>query len=972
MDFVTALLTVGDADNAAAEYALAFMKAVCVSPENWIAKVSHQFVGQCFRVLGLNFTVSVDAFSQTQDHPYRNDNPNYIFDPVPLLMQKVDTFLDRLPQVLAEFGDILAEHSQGTRYDELTQPVPCYLNLVMKWVKVVHAMTTTMQLSSSTALDRFLCEPLARMSFSILNGLSKLLPKFELDIVGFKEICLSLTVDVRYGVFYQDTCAEVVPPMLDMFREYYKTFCGAEKSALDFVYCILTVVMKNDDSYIKAYQFLKTMINQFASSSDQGQNLYLRPFTNELITDKFLVLQFGSLNESNSKPLLMAILKYLMTLQRHLISTECFSNRFHEVLLQVVLRMSSSSAAVASLAAEVYIKLSLRQHQERDIAQHILESYIKISNKQRKNVTYAQFRAELTRYLKTLIRHFPALQEFEFYAYVLTAPNAMIELSLIAAQSVNVLFELNMAEYSTVPEARDQVNEILRCLPYFLRSSNKAATRPVLYSIYGLVDFDSVAESDVELLLTLETCCLDNFLNDDTLSESEFYGLYSNISSSVEATGNIQIHTSASRALRDEQVRLKVELYTTDLEDSENQELLKTFAQSLRRIHALLMANKLHVRYVTDMYETLVKFVLETPTQNDNITLYGSECLATMLILLHRELKDSDDEMGVRIYTLVQQLKDFCVSELSNVDHALKRAKFMFCSILTLHSGQLSYLNLDSDTYDLILESLISLPQKSQPEGTKLTHSYVRELHFEFRQLIRAPEIELPNNRIWKVFVQYKSYPPALKFLDAEIEELIGALMECRVETYAHCLPVLQMHIYKEASAKKRALAALTAHLRLIDGNCSAFDSWMLRLIIFHDSLNLLIKNMRVRRLEATSSRERNRLLPLQHILTLVADFRLQESHIMNMAKMVHILKEEVVGAQESSEIESFITQISKFKYQVEDEHLEASDNENFVGKLKALPPGALDFWQHNALRELSRLSASQTREVPSSAGESS
>jgi len=65
---------------------------------------------------------------------------------------------------------------------------------------------------------------------------------------------------------------------------------------------------------------------------------------------------------------------------------------------------------------------------------------------------------------------------------------------------------------------------------------------------------------------------------------------------------------------------------------------------------------------------------------------------------------------------------------------------------------------------------------------------------------------------------------------------------------------------------------------------------------------------------------------------------------------MVYTLKEEAVGPQEKPEIESFITRISAFKYQAEDELLEITNNEDFEGKLKALPPGPLNFWQHNAL----------------------
>ncbi|XP_043648815.1 uncharacterized protein LOC122617155 isoform X2 [Drosophila teissieri] len=943
MEFVSAISTVGNAKTVASEFAIAFLKAVTSDPDNWIAKVSHQFVGQCFRVLGLNFNVSVQAFSQTQDHPYRDDNPNYIFDPVPLVMTELDKFLDRLPRLLAEVGELMAKDSQGTKFDELTQPLSCYLNLILKWIKVVQVMCRNMQLSNSTSVDRYLFEPLARMSFSILGGLAKLLPKYE-NFSGLKGICLALAMDVRYGIFYQDTCDVVVPPMLDIFREHYKTFCGTEKSALDFVYCILTV-MSEDNCYIKAYEFLEDMIRQFAENSEHGH--HLRCFTNELITVKYVVLQFETLKDCNSRPLLLATLKYLMTLQRNIASTECFTKRFHEELLHVVLRMSVSSVTVASMAAKVYITLSQRQHQEQEIVQHILETYVKIPQNPRKNITYEQFRNELTRYLKALIQHFPAVQEFDFYAFVLTARNVRIELSLIAAQSASIIFEMHMAEYSSLPMACDQINEFLRCWPRILKAASKQnGTRPLIYGIYGLIDFDAVAECDADLLLNLESCCLDNFLNDDTINESEFQNLYVNISRSVDATGNIQIHTSTSRALRDEQASLQLQLNNTDHESPEMQELLKVYAKSYMRVHAVLMVNKLHVRYVADIYETLAKFVLEMPTLNENITLYGSESLATMLVLLHGDLKDSNDEMIEKISSLVKQLQDFCVAELGKENIDLKRAKFFVCSILILHINQLPYSILDSAAYDKILEVITSPPRESQPES--LSNTYVADMHHMFRLLMKTEEFVVPTNRIWKLLMQYKM--SSLKYLDSEIEELINVLIEYRIESYLHCMSVIQLHIYKDSNVNKKGSIALTAHLRLIDKNSSALDSWLLRFIIFKDSLNLLIKNMRIRRLEVTNSSQRNRLLPLKYILNMVLNLRLDELKFLTIAKLLHDLKDETIGSQENSEIENFITQISTYKYQAEDEHLEATKNEFFEGRLKPLPPGPLNFWQHKTL----------------------
>lgn len=61
------------------------------------------------------------------------------------------------------------------------------------------------------------------------------------------------------------------------------------------------------------------MLNKFADEQQRNQQgvLYLRLFTDELVTDKFLVIQFEMLKEQNSVSLIMATLQYLNTLQRY-------------------------------------------------------------------------------------------------------------------------------------------------------------------------------------------------------------------------------------------------------------------------------------------------------------------------------------------------------------------------------------------------------------------------------------------------------------------------------------------------------------------------------------------------------------------------------------------------------------------------------------------------------------------------------
>ncbi|KAH8258196.1 hypothetical protein KR038_007653, partial [Drosophila bunnanda] len=950
------------------KFAMAFLKVVTSDPENWITRASHNFVRQCFRLLDLRFNVAIEPSFWTKDHPYRTDNPNYHFIPEPKLMDDVRTFFESLPVLLSHYASALKLDVENCRFDRLTHPVSAYLRVVTIWTKVVHSICGIVQEPDTISSDGYLCEPLARMSFFILDGLSALLPEYA-NFNGLKDICLSLAMNVRYGIFFQDTSEVIVTPMLDMFKVHYRTFCGVEKSALDFVYCILTIKMDEPDAYIEAYEFLDTMLKQFATSKerDQGNKSYLHMFTNELITVKYVIIVFDTLKRSASKPLLMITLKYLLTLQSHLASFECFTIPFLEILLQLTLRVPHSFSVASCLAAKLYVVLSQRKYEETDIAVHILEVYIKSKGNSRKNPSYEQFRSELDRYLRTIGLFFPALHRFEYYNLILSARNAPIELSLIAAQSASILFERLMADYSTVPEALKQVHLFLRCWPGLVQSaSRQTGTRAVLYSIYSMVDFVAVARSQKEvmpihifslhlcgkifiyiyfqLLLNLESFCLEHFLKDDTLSETEFEGLYQNIYRSADATGNKLIHTTAANYIREKQAQLISLLNATDTEETETVELLETYALSVRSLHSLLIVNKFADHHLADIYPTLAKHLFEKRAQNENLIRYGSESLATMLTSLYVKRDKSNDVMGIRISLLVDQLLDFCHSELSNLNLDFVRAKYLFCSTLILHIANLPDLSLDDAIYGTLLDWLILPPRNSDPELQ--VEGYVAEMHFVFRRFIQSEHVVLPNNRIWKVLVQYKM-GPAFNYLDFELEKLIGVLLEYRIQGYIRCVPGILLHVNGDKkTSKTRFSSILTAHTNIIKRHATAFDSWFVRLIVFQECMKFLAKSMVVRRLAVTSSRQRNRLLPLGSLLHLLTALRLQESHFLMIAKSIHTLKEEVMGPEESFEMESFITEISKFKHQCEDEQTDVEKNENNKGKLIPLPPGPLTDWQ--------------------------
>lgn len=139
-----------------------------------------------------------------------------------------------------------------------------------------------------------------------------------------------------------------------------------------------------------------------------------------------------------------------------------------------------------------------------------------------------------------------------------------------------------------------------------------------------------------------------------------------------------------------------------------------------------------------------------------------------MLVLLHGDLKDSDGEMIDKVSGLVKQLQDFCVSELRKEKLNLKRAKFFVCSTLIMHINQLPYLSLDSAAYDKILEVLTSPPRESPPELP--SNTYVADMHYMFRLLIKTEEFDLPTNRVWKLLMQYKMVRVPFCFFFREYE----------------------------------------------------------------------------------------------------------------------------------------------------------------------------------------------------------
>lgn len=138
--------------------------------------------------------------------------------------------------------------------------------------------------------------------------------------------------------------------------------------------------------------------------------------------------------------------------------------------------------------------------------------------------------------------------------------------------------------------------------------------------------------------------------------------------------------------------------------------------------------------------------------------LYGYECLALMLILLHCESDDLEDahEHIARSVQLAEMLRDDCVRKLSNLSQNLPQAKSLFCAIVVLHLGLPSNLTLNALTYDTLSAGLSDVTLALNARSDTLALSYVQEMHLLFRQLHENELIVLPTYRVWKLLLQYK------------------------------------------------------------------------------------------------------------------------------------------------------------------------------------------------------------------------
>ncbi|KAH8369658.1 hypothetical protein KR093_000567, partial [Drosophila rubida] len=945
------------------KYAYSFIETVAHYPHNWLGPVSHNFVGQCFSVLGLNFNVTLEEFEQTYDHPYRDANLTYIFSAVPFALRGVESFFDQLPTLLAYYGrEIMKDKPRNSgllqKFYELTQPVPCYLEVVDVWTLVVRSITDNLQRDDNT-IDKFLVEPLARLSFSMLRGLVKLMP--DSTHVKLKDICLRLAVLARYGIFFVKTYDFMLTPMLDIFEQHFELFC--ERSAISFVHSAFSCEMSDKSSFVQLYKFLEKMLNMFGDGQqmDADGNLYLRIFTNQLITDDFLAIQFETLKPFNRNVLLMSTLQYLQTLQRHLASTEAFPIRFVEQILLVLLN-GSATQAVCSMAAQLYVTLSRRQYDEKEIVVHIIETFLKTQHNSRRCASYDQAISLLQNYLKDLMEHFPALQRFDHYIFVMYALNVRDELILFTAHSIYAIFELYTQQYHNNELARQEVQRLLNHWPRLLkRNAQRSATRAVLLGIYCIVDFRALAKDNLELLKNLETYSLNMFLTDQSLNVTEFASLFVNICDSIEVSGNKELLVMTAQTLQDQYAEISVQLISLDGQEhqSELEELLESYALCVSRLYSLLKVNMLRGHQVCDMYDTLASQLFSAAKVNESLALYGYECLALMCGMLHRE-RDEVEHFELhepKILQLAKQLRDVSVSQLRKTSTNFSENRPWLCSIILLQVGLHHCLPLNAVIYDLLINKIADETLADEARSNSIFKSQIQEIYLLFRQLHTICTTPLPSNRIWKTLLQFKMVVKMPDYISPELAELIPVLIKRHFVSYAKCLPVINLHICNESTTRKRVNLALGAHLQLIEQYASVKDAWLLRLYVFNATLEMLVKNLSTKRASTNVARKRNHLMPLQHMMLLVCTLRLEKSHFMNIGRLLFSLKANLFGDQNELELDKFTIQISAHKYRCEDAHATALMADSVLeSELTPLPPGPLTKWQAEAFSQVGNI----------------
>lgn len=129
---------------------------------------------------------------------------------------------------------------------------------------------------------------------------------------------------------------------------------------------------------------------------------------------------------------------------------------------------------------------------------HIIETFLKTQHNSRRCASYEQAISLLENYLLNLMEHFPALQNFDYYMYVLNASNVRDELVVFIAHSIYALFRIHTRLYDREEMARKEIHKLLNHWPRLIEcTAPRLSARSVLYGIYFDIDFRSILQHSV-------------------------------------------------------------------------------------------------------------------------------------------------------------------------------------------------------------------------------------------------------------------------------------------------------------------------------------------------------------------------------------------------------------------------------------------------------------------------------------------
>ncbi|XP_075155643.1 sisters unbound [Haematobia irritans] len=813
--------------------------------------------------------------------------------------ERVENFLVALCHEMHEQNKVFVENlnSEDEDIENICSPVELLMHLIAVWCTVYKHLLK----ENTWGTARMFEEPLARINICLLQGLHCLRKEYRAVFPVLDAICSRLYISAQQGLSYKQSCDKIFTCLLDLISQDIELF---KNETMDFFYQVFSIQYFSSKS--KLLQSLKEMLEEYDETR-------LTILTDILINRKLQNVYFTMLVTTQNKEIVkqqMEILEFLYMLQSKLLAIDCFSRDFVEAILNLVL---SSKTNISTLACKVYLAISKRILDDKNILMHILEFYF----------DHVPSRNLLGNYI------YPFFKQFSYMSNVynlmeIISNNQLTEefrclVSHVAVTVVGIFVELNESPLN-------EIEPVLQFLPEMLENMPSQQCIGILLSIFKYVSMETLQRQTLDHIVSYGI----NIFQD---VENEFqYPLLMNIFSilnkSINITKDWEQMESLCGTLAAQFSRLArvLEIYSDDKTKKLADKFYVNFIGLLKRLNIVIKTRYELFDLPMDIFNVLQQYVLVEDehlyTADDFAFMdaYAVEiCVSVIIKVAKRETQSS--LLTSSYFKNIQKLCKFLYNFLKNIEKVITypafRLKAYFSSLLNFYCHM--PVQLPANVYSCITQILLALQtmtnsdfnmyicedeiQQSHPLQTL---EYYRIMFLHYIELHKYSHIHINTNIVWKICIHFGK--PRNRF-NEELQQLLITLSSFRIEIYTHINGVMIYNLYKQQPPLKPSIiiAVLKKHKHLIDNNVNIKSPEVFKINTVLLVLQIVGKGLRVQKV----SNQHNRLLALRNLSIFLEDLDLNALQAKDLIlEQITEYEKHLLTSEELQILESFQAEI--------------------------------------------------------------